>query len=854
MGVGKYALFVFLLLVLSPVSFADVSYSLVTDLSNSATVLHDDSHTITLEFTNTNFACTVSCSARMESSFYNTPNSEFTITTSNPVPKSFILRSPSKKEASYKPDGALQYSLNIECSTVPVFILCQEGPEDATASTSDSNIFTLNYGLSSSEKQAKSEYEALVNSIQNDIESLYNRGNELNSFYGNLIRNVLIPSDVQEDVSRLSLMGEETFKIFEESQKEYKVLNVKQSLSTLSPYENTNYDDLLSDIANTQEKLIELQKRHDTIVQDLKDIQQGLSDNSEELQRAGLSTQYFDLVSTYEKLQSDLNTLKFSSYESIESRVSQLNANFDDLLELKKQEEQKVVDLLKEMYLVETTKINSQIKLFVKPTLTLTINQFCSDFEISIPQQFREYNDDQQSQVDAQNQRNEERNQVLESMRTSWLKLVNLIDAITSTAKDKVFDESLIQGCDVNSVLKDNFQQNDLNNVLTKCQSYQATLGQSIQDNQKFTSRLLNFFKYLFGGKPKLNQTMVPDLNTLMKPTNLIYTPIGFSEKTIAGIGEYCEFNPQSVTLQAPNTVGDIGYDTSNQVIEFPLIQGSCEVLDCYNNRGTFPILFVHGHMFTDSTDPMVESRYTFDNMVDYISNRHNNAYDAGTIVDNGNEFLDSGLKTNPGVALFRTTYYGNAYIDSSGKFQFQTRNYESIETYADKLKNIIDATLETTGRSKVKIVSHSMGGLVVREYLSKYGSSKVDTFIMIGTPNQGTEGLSDSGCAAFGADIECEQMGKGSDFLQTLSQNDELPPRTFIISGTYSNKDTDAVVLRKNTEITGVEQFNYQSSKTYIAVLVNKLLSNDLVHGDLIQPNIMSKVSDKVSELLELD
>ena len=64
---------------------------------------------------------------------------------------------------------------------------------------------------------------------------------------------------------------------------------------------------------------------------------------------------------------------------------------------------------------------------------------------------------------------------------------------------------------------------------------------------------------------------------------------------------------------------------------------------------------------------------------------------------------------------MFRTTYYGNAYIDSSGEFQFEKRNFESISKYADKLNEIIDATLETTDRKQLKIVSHSMGGLVVR-------------------------------------------------------------------------------------------------------------------------------------------
>jgi len=96
--------------------------------------------------------------------------------------------------------------------------------------------------------------------------------------------------------------------------------------------------------------------------------------------------------------------------------------------------------------------------------------------------------------------------------------------------------------------------------------------------------------------------------------------------------------------------------------------------------------------------------------------------------------------------------------------------------------------------------------------------------------------------------------MKKGSNFLHNLSQNDKLPFRTYIISGTYRNKDTDAIVLKTNTEITGVKQFNFKSSEIYVAALVDLVLFTDMLHGDLVQPNMMPEISDKVSELLELN
>src|SRR3989338_10540 len=753
MGVGKSSLVVLVLLTMLPFSFAAVTYTLVTELSNTDTVSHGGEHKVSYNIKNTNNFCKVICNAKMESNYYTTLTSGFTTNAGAISPRQFILHSPSKKESNYEPYGDVKYTLDIKCTTIESIIpICFAGIEDLTASTADSKTFTLNYGLSSSEQQAKSEYEALVSSVQQDIQSLNNRGNELKSFYDNLVGNVLIPSETQQEVNRLSNTGNDAFKTFEESHDDYKVLNVNRALSILSQYKTTNFDALLSDVASTQNKLTELQKRHDEIVQRIGSIQKKLSDNSEEIQRAGLSTQYFNLVNTYESLQNSLNNLQFSSYTIIESEVLQLENDFDNLIELKKQEEEKVIGKLNEAYLTETTKINAPIQLLGKSTLTLTINQFCSDFKTSIPQQFGTYNDDQQEKIDQQNQRNKEYNTFLESIRTSWSELVQLIKDIINTSEGNIFDASLINGCDVTPALDSDFQQEDVGNILSKCRSYQVTLKQSIQNNQKITSRFLNFFKYIFVDKPKLNQTIVPELDTFIRPTGLVYKPVEFDEQTNTLISEYCSFNPKNVILKSPKEVLGIGYDASSEAIEFANIRGNCEVLDCYNNRDTFPVLFVHGHMFTDSKDPMVDSRYTFDNMIDYLSNQNDKAFDAGTIVDKGNEFLDSGLKTNAGVALFRTTYYGYAYIDSLGKFQFEKRNYESIGEYANKLKSIIDATLETTGRSKVKIVSHSMGGLVVREYLRNYGSSKVDTFIMIGTPNDGTTGDVRDLCDDFGA------------------------------------------------------------------------------------------------------
>jgi triacylglycerol esterase/lipase EstA (alpha/beta hydrolase family) len=62
-----------------------------------------------------------------------------------------------------------------------------------------------------------------------------------------------------------------------------------------------------------------------------------------------------------------------------------------------------------------------------------------------------------------------------------------------------------------------------------------------------------------------------------------------------------------------------------------------------------------------------------------------------------------------------------------------------SIDRFADQTATKIDAIRAATGAAQVVIVGHSMGGLVARAYLARYGGAKVRRVITIGTPHQGS-------------------------------------------------------------------------------------------------------------------
>lgn len=62
-----------------------------------------------------------------------------------------------------------------------------------------------------------------------------------------------------------------------------------------------------------------------------------------------------------------------------------------------------------------------------------------------------------------------------------------------------------------------------------------------------------------------------------------------------------------------------------------------------------------------------------------------------------------------------------------------------SIDRFADQLARRIDAILRDTGAARVSLVGHSMGGLVARAYLRRYGDARVAQVITIGTPHAGS-------------------------------------------------------------------------------------------------------------------
>jgi pimeloyl-ACP methyl ester carboxylesterase len=106
---------------------------------------------------------------------------------------------------------------------------------------------------------------------------------------------------------------------------------------------------------------------------------------------------------------------------------------------------------------------------------------------------------------------------------------------------------------------------------------------------------------------------------------------------------------------------------------------------------------------------------------------------------------------------------------------------YTGIDNYVEPLARRIDALLAETGASQLILVGHSMGGLVARAYLRRFGIRRVAKLVTLGTPHSGSR------LARLGMGENARQMVPGSEWLQGLARVPGMP-ETIAIYSTHDN------------------------------------------------------------------
>ncbi|WP_262282511.1 alpha/beta fold hydrolase [Micromonospora sp. MA102] len=112
--------------------------------------------------------------------------------------------------------------------------------------------------------------------------------------------------------------------------------------------------------------------------------------------------------------------------------------------------------------------------------------------------------------------------------------------------------------------------------------------------------------------------------------------------------------------------------------------------------------------------------------------------------------------------------------------YQLPNLGFGDIRESARALSSYVDQVRSATGAAKVDLVTHSEGGLASRWYVTFLGgAAKVDQYVSLGSPQQGTyvaniiNLLGLGSCAGI---VACQQMSIGSSFLADLNGGDDTP------------------------------------------------------------------------------
>ena len=141
------------------------------------------------------------------------------------------------------------------------------------------------------------------------------------------------------------------------------------------------------------------------------------------------------------------------------------------------------------------------------------------------------------------------------------------------------------------------------------------------------------------------------------------------------------------------------------------------------------------------------------------------------------------------GLARTETSFaLMEAALETEG-YRVVRPGYPSTEAPVEELtRRVIPEAVSACGTGKVDFVTHSMGGILVRQWVADAGDGRVGRVVMLGPPNQGSEvvdQLDDIAVFEWVNGPAGQQMGTGADSLPR-----SLPPVTFelgVIAGTQS-------------------------------------------------------------------
>lgn len=92
------------------------------------------------------------------------------------------------------------------------------------------------------------------------------------------------------------------------------------------------------------------------------------------------------------------------------------------------------------------------------------------------------------------------------------------------------------------------------------------------------------------------------------------------------------------------------------------------------------------------------------------------------------------------GLGLNKYWMSGLAWSLKRHGYNVRNISYSSRQPFERIVDETVAALVNSQTAEKIHFAAHSMGGLLVRRYAEKYGTSRIGRVVMLGTPNHGSE------------------------------------------------------------------------------------------------------------------
>lgn len=239
----------------------------------------------------------------------------------------------------------------------------------------------------------------------------------------------------------------------------------------------------------------------------------------------------------------------------------------------------------------------------------------------------------------------------------------------------------------------------------------------------------------------------------------------------------------------------DFSNDTLIVPLKTPILNSTERIV---SSKLPYPIIFIHGLNSSsetwNTTSNYLDSQYgfTFGGRFDFCLSA-----DGNHNVANKNFYPTAGAD----IAAFETTtiqngdyYYVNFDVNINGSIGTSVySNQSAVTKQGAAVKKAVERVLELTGKDKVILVGHSMGGLASREYIQNSynwqldGQHHVAKFFTLGTPHGGSNASDIPFSWATGTETHSEAL---RDLKITYYYSGE--PSRFLFGGIEINNSSN--------------------------------------------------------------